>query len=229
VQGAGAAPDIIRAIEYFDRTKSVDVIIAGRGGGSIEDLWAFNSEQLARKIYESPVPVISAVGHETDFTICDFVADLRAPTPSAAAELAVPDMVEMEARLLRYQSLLKTFLEGKYNYLNTRLDLCLNSPCFKNPTDFIIGRKYEYLDRITDKISAQSKEILSSAENRLTSALGKLEALSPLKVLSRGFAAVTDKNGAVSSAKQLKKGEEIKLKFADGSAVCEINKIAIEE
>ncbi len=229
VQGEQAVPDMISTLDRIYSLSDIDVIIIGRGGGSIEDLWAFNSEQLARKIYESPIPVISAVGHETDFTICDFVADLRAPTPSAAAELAVPDMGEMEVTLLRYQSLLKTFLEGKYNYLNTRLDLCLSSPCFKNPTDFIIGRKYEYLDRITDKISVQSKEILSSAQNRLTSALGKLEALSPLKVLSRGYATVTDKNGIVNSAKQLKKGDELNIRFADSTAKCEIKEIEIEE
>ena len=229
VQGENAVPDMLSTLDRLYALSGIDLIIIGRGGGSIEDLWAFNNEELARKIYESPVPVISAVGHETDFTICDFVADLRAPTPSAAAELAVPDTRELENQLEAYKIRLKGGLEAKYNYLKLRLDGCRNSAVLKNPQNFIIDRRTEYLDRVTERLLFESKNTLQQAENRLNAVVGRLEALSPLKVLSRGFAAVTDKSGAVSSAKQLKKGDEIKLKFADGSAVCEINEIAIEE
>ena len=139
VQGEQAVPEMLSALDRLYSLSGIDVIIIGRGGGSAEDLWAFNSEQLARKIYESPVPVISAVGHETDFTICDFVADLRAPTPSAAAELAVPNINEISSKLNRYENSLKSFLENKYQFSFARLEALLNAFCMKNPTDFIVG------------------------------------------------------------------------------------------
>lgn len=229
VQGENAVPDMLNTLDRLYSLSGIDLIIIGRGGGSIEDLWAFNSEELARKIYESPVPVISAVGHETDFTICDFVADLRAPTPSAAAELAVPDINEIENQLTMFENRLKSGLEARYNYLKLRLDSCQNSVVLKNPQNYLIDRRAEYLDRLTERLLNKSNEAFIAAENRLNGDIGRLEALSPLKVLSRGFVAVSDKNGAVSSAKQIKKGDEINLKFADGEAVCEINEIAFKE
>lgn len=220
VQGEQAVPEMLSALDRLYSLAGIDVIIIGRGGGSAEDLWAFNSEQLARKIYESPVPVISAVGHETDFTICDFVADLRAPTPSAAAELAVPDINEISSKLNRYENSLKSFLENKYQFSFTRLEALLNAFCMKNPTDFIVGRSYERLDRLTDKLSQAANRTLDSADRSFVSLTARLDALSPLKVLSRGYAAVSKDNGTVSSVTQAQKGDILDVSLTDGTLIC---------
>ena len=220
VQGEQAVPEMLSALDRLYSLSGIDVIIIGRGGGSAEDLWAFNSEQLARKIYESPVPVISAVGHETDFTICDFVADLRAPTPSAAAELAVPDINEISSKLNRYENSLKSFLENKYQFSFTRLEALLNAFCMKNPTDFIVGRSYERLDRLTDKLSQAANRTLDSADRSFVSLTARLDALSPLKVLSRGYAAVSKDNGTVSSVTQAQKGDILDVSLTDGTLIC---------
>ena len=220
VQGEQAVPEMLSALDRLYSLSGIDVIIIGRGGGSAEDLWAFNSEQLARKIYESPVPVISAVGHETDFTICDFVADLRAPTPSAAAELAVPDINEISSKLNRYENSLKSFLENKYQFSFARLEALLNAFCMKNPTDFIVGRSYERLDRLTDKLSQAANRTLDSADRSFVSLTARLDALSPLKVLSRGYAAVSKDNGTVSSVTQAQKGDILDVSLTDGTLIC---------
>lgn len=220
VQGEQAVPEMLSALDRLYSLSGIDVIIIGRGGGSAEDLWAFNSEQLARKIYESPVPVISAVGHETDFTICDFVADLRAPTPSAAAELAVPDINEISSKLNRYENSLKSFLENKYQFSFTRLEALLNAFCMKNPTDFIVGRSYERLDRLTDKLSQAANRTLDSVDRSFVSLTARLDALSPLKVLSRGYAAVSKDNGTVSSVTQAQKGDILDVSLTDGTLIC---------
>ena len=220
VQGEQAVPEMLSALDRLYSLSGIDVIIIGRGGGSAEDLWAFNSEQLARKIYESPVPVISAVGHETDFTICDFVADLRAPTPSAAAELAVPDINEISSKLNRYENSLKSFLENKYQFSFTRLEALLNAFCMKNPTDFIVGRSYERLDRLTDKLSQAANRTLDSADRSFVSLTARLDALSPLKVLSRGYAAVSKDNGTVNSVTQAQKGDILDVSLTDGTLIC---------
>ena len=220
VQGEQAVPEMLSALDRLYSLAGIDVIIIGRGGGSAEDLWAFNSEQLARKIYESPVPVISAVGHETDFTICDFVADLRAPTPSAAAELAVPDINEISSKLNRYENSLKSFLENKYQFSFARLEALLNAFCMKNPTDFIVGRSYERLDRLTDKLSQAANRTLDSADRSFVSLTARLDALSPLKVLSRGYAAVSKDNGTVNSVTQAQKGDILDVSLTDGTLIC---------
>lgn len=220
VQGEQAVPEMLSALDRLYSLSGIDVIIIGRGGGSAEDLWAFNSEQLSRKIYESPVPVISAVGHETDFTICDFVADLRAPTPSAAAELAVPNINEISSKLNRYENSLKSFLENKYQFSFARLEALLNAFCMKNPTDFIVGRSYERLDRLTDKLSQAANRTLDSADRSFVSLTARLDALSPLKVLSRGYAAVSKDNGTVSSVTQAQKGDILDVSLTDGTLIC---------
>ena len=220
VQGEQAVPEMLSALDRLYSLSGIDVIIIGRGGGSAEDLWAFNREQLARKIYESPVPVISAVGHETDFTICDFVADLRAPTPSAAAELAVPNINEISSKLNRYENSLKSFLENKYQFSFARLEALLNAFCMKNPTDFIVGRSYERLDRLTDKLSQAANRTLDSADRSFVSLTARLDALSPLKVLSRGYAAVSKDNGTVSSVTQAQKGDILDVSLTDGTLIC---------
>ncbi len=226
VQGELAVPEMCGALERIYTLPDFDVVIIGRGGGSIEDLWAFNSEILARKIYESPIPVISAVGHETDFTICDFVADMRAPTPSAAAELAVPDVNEILDKIKRYELILKTQLKGKYNYCKTRLDGVLNSYYFKNSKSALVERCYEELDRLTERLKISAEKCTDKADNSLMALAEKLDTLSPLKVMARGYAAVSGIDGkSVRSAEELEVGENIKVSFSDGSALCEIKEI----
>ena len=222
VQGELAVPEMIRALDELYSKSVADVIIIGRGGGSIEDLWAFNSEELARKIFESPVPVISAVGHETDFTICDFVADLRAPTPSAAAELAVPDKEEMLETLKNYELILKKDLVSKLEFNKQRLRTVLSAQSFKNPVDFIINRRFENLDRISDKLTAKTLEKTKNFENDLMAKALKLDALSPLKVLARGYSAVTLDNKIINSIDEVKSGDIVSLRFKNGKANAEI-------
>ena len=228
VQGELAVPQMLETLERVYKLDGVDVIIIGRGGGSIEDLWAFNDEQLARKIYESPVPVISAVGHETDFTICDFVADLRAPTPSAAAELAVPDIFELRNKLDKYNTYLKSYLNSKCKLYEVRLAACINSPYFKNPSEYIFNQKSQLLDRYYDRISNAMSLKIKDAENCIANNISKLETLSPLKVLSRGYAAVSKENAVVTGIENIKCGDMLTVSFKDGSLSCNVTEILKE-
>lgn len=221
VQGESAVPEMLDALDRLYRLNTADLIIIGRGGGSAEDLNEFNSEALAEKIYQSPVPIISAVGHETDFSISDFVADLRAPTPSAAAELAAPDSVELEKRLQKYESLLKAALTGKYNYCTARLDKAV-STVFKRPQYYIVNTRSERADRAAERLAGGFSALLNNNEARLSALAAGLDALSPLKVLSRGYAVALKDGETVKTVAELKKGEDITVKFADGSAVCEV-------
>ncbi len=218
VQGAGAGENICRGINYFNETKSVDVIIAGRGGGSIEDLWAFNEEPVARSIFASDIPVISAVGHETDFTIADFVADLRAPTPSAAAELAVPSQLELVARILtdknRINNAMIARLEKEAKGLSR---LTLKSPKEK------IEDEYLKIDNLTKQAEKSFRITLAASREKLGSLAAKLDALSPLKVIKRGYAIAMDEEGKViKSAKIMKTGMEFDLKLSDGTKRCQV-------
>ena len=221
VQGESAVPEMLDALDRLYRLNTADLIIIGRGGGSAEDLKEFNSEVLAEKIFESPVPIISAVGHETDFSISDFVADLRAPTPSAAAELAAPDSAELEKRLQKYEALLKAALTGKYNYCTARLDKA-SSTVFKRPEDYIINIRAERADRAAERLAGGFSALLNNNEARLCALAAGLDALSPLKVLSRGYAVALKDGKTVKTAAELNRGDSIKIKFADGAAVCEV-------
>jgi len=225
VQGELAVPEMLDALERLYKQSGIDIGIIGRGGGSIEDLWAFNSEELARKIYESPFPMISAVGHETDFTICDFVADLRAPTPSAAAELAVPDLAEMQVLFTKYSEHLKSLLAGRYNLLSAKLEACASSFYFKNPTEAIINRNFEKVDKLYDKLNSEMEKKLNSARLQLASAAAGLDGLSPLKTISRGYAAVKKDGKVLSSAENLNENDLIEIAFADGGAECEVKSV----
>ncbi len=225
VQGENAVPEMCEALDKLYSLSVADVIIIGRGGGSIEDLWAFNEENLARKIYESPVPVISAVGHETDFTICDFVADLRAPTPSAAAELCVPDVNEIHTLLDRYQTYLKSFLIGKLNLSKAKLEKICESAFFKNPQDTFISQRLETLDLCFDKLRDSQNKITTELKNKFEQNVLKLDSLSPLKTLSRGFTHVSKNNTAITSVNQITVGDNLDLKFSDGNAVCQLLKL----
>lgn len=223
VQGENAVPEMLDALDRVYELSNCDLIIIGRGGGSIEDLWAFNDEQLARKIYESPIPVISAVGHETDFTICDFVADLRAPTPSAAAELAVPDISDIYTRISVYERSLKNALVGKLTFAKSRYESLVSSPFFKNPIANITERRMQAVDILTDRMIYSFNKLLSEYKSRLSRDFASLDALSPLKVLARGFSVATVDNKVVSSINDANIGDKLTLKLSDGSLLCTVD------
>ncbi len=222
VQGENAVPSMLNALDRVYALGNCDTIIIGRGGGSIEDLWAFNSEALARKIYESPIPVISAVGHETDFTICDFVADLRAPTPSAAAELCVPDKNELLSLLEKRSSLLKNTLVAKANYNRARLNALLQKDVLSNPM-LITQKRNEEVDYLTEKLVSAFNFSVKKDKARLFENIARLDALSPLKVLSRGYAIAEVDGKTLKSVNDIKNGEKFKLKLGDGSINCTVD------
>lgn len=216
VQGHAAEESLIEALDYFESTSLVDVIIIGRGGGSIEDLWAFNGERLARKIYAISIPIISAVGHETDFTICDFVADLRAPTPSAAAEIAVPDLRDLLLRLDDISQRLSCALRRTVERRRERLDTIANSGIFSSPTGIFEVQRDNLNDlnfRVQDACNAKIKEL----RNSLLFLCGKADAMSPLAVLKRGYAVCENSDGKVVSARSINIGEKVSIVLSDGS------------
>ena len=216
VQGDGAAESICRAIDYFNDKKAADVLIVGRGGGSIEDLWAFNEEIVARAIFASEIPVISAVGHETDFTIADFVADLRAPTPSAAAELAVPSEEELISRFkdveMRLKAAAKKVLENRQLLLKIYADKqVLKDPVFK------IGEKGIYLDHLTKLFENAAQGSLNKKQQELGLVISQLDTLSPLATLSRGYSVAKDGGGKIiKSIEDVKPGDFISIIVKDG-------------
>ena len=222
VQGENAVPQMLDALERVYALSNCDLIIIGRGGGSIEDLWAFNSEALARKIYESPIPVISAVGHETDFTICDFVADLRAPTPSAAAELSVPDINDIKALLYSYTAQLKNALQNKLSLGKTNFTALENSFFLKKPIETIIEKREQETDILTDRLIYAFNNLVSGYDTRLKTNNASLDALSPLKVLSRGYS-VAEKDGKViTSVNSVEIDDNFNLKLSDGMLCCTV-------
>ncbi len=222
VQGELAVPEMLATLDKLYKIGEIDVAIIGRGGGSAEDLWAFNDEALARKIYESPFPVISAVGHETDFTICDFVADLRAPTPSAAAELAVPNFDEVLAKLSKYSKILQNSLISKYNLSEARLSALNASPYFKNPLEMLIYRKSELVDRFYDTLKNAAESRYERAQTVFLKDVAVIDGLSPLKTLSRGFTTIKIGDRAVKSVSEIEKGDILSVRFSDGEADCEV-------
>lgn len=225
VQGDGAHLQLTDAVNLFNSERAADVIIIGRGGGSIEDLWEFNDEGLARAVYNSEIPVISAVGHETDFTICDFVADMRAPTPSAAAELAVPDANELQYALSALKNRMFLNVSSGIADRRSRLEYLTSKGALKSPDEMLSNR--------SQRLDTAFSKMLSSYENRIggkkvefISAATALSKLDPMSVLMRGFAFVSDKSGKnVCSSQALAKGDKINVRFHDGSAVCEVKEI----
>lgn len=224
VQGEEAPRELIAALDYFNSKKNVDVIICARGGGSIEDLWAFNNEALARRMASSAIPVVSAVGHETDFTIADFAADLRAPTPSAAAELVSPDVSEVLSRIRSEKLLLYRLLGKKIGECRSRFQSAaqkLASP------QFLLEGKWRAFDSAYSAFYNAAKTDRERRQRRFASLAEKLEMLSPLKVLARGYTAAFDKNGInISRAAGLLPGTGLTLRFYDGSAECTVNSIS---
>ena len=222
VQGENAAVDLTNAVKKFNALQCADVIIIGRGGGSIEDLWAFNDEMLARAIYECEIPIVSAVGHETDFTICDFVADVRASTPSAAAELVSSVTTEnmlsqTETLINKMQSAVKRRLQFEYQ----RYQKTANAKALKNPDDIIKNRQIK-LDVLNEKIKGIYVKKLSAEKEKFAELAAKLDALSPLKILSRGYS-VTKKDGhIINSISQVNPNDKIEVVLSDGNIKCTV-------
>ena len=215
VQGEGAAEKISNGIEYMNKNKLADVLILARGGGSLEDLWPFNEEIVAHSIYNSEIPIISAVGHETDFTIADFVADLRAPTPSAAAELAVPDIYEVKRKIETYQDRLRNSLIKKLELMNLRYEKCMSSSVFKEPLRKI-NDNYIKLDNCIKQIENSIKVKHEKEKTKYIELIAKLDALSPLKKLYRGYSITEKNNKVIKSKEELKTNDLIEIRFVDG-------------
>lgn len=246
VQGDGAAPNIVENIKKAEQY-NLDVLIVGRGGGSIEDLWAFNEEIVARAIFECSIPVISAVGHEIDFTIADFVADMRAPTPTGAAEMAVPSISDLTTLIENYKIRLNESINKKVNYEKLYLDSVKNSFVIKNPM-IMYENKKQYLDKIIDELNNSIIKLVSDNRHKLDillksrvftdkellfkdkrktldNIIDKLNLLSPIKVLKRGYSLTYQDDLIVKSVKNIKNNSNIKLKLCDGSIYATVNKI----
>ena len=228
VQGPGAAKTIVKGIECFNKLKNADVIIAGRGGGSIEDLWAFNEEEVAYAIYNSEIPVISAVGHETDFTIADFVADLRAPTPSAGAELSAPSQIDVQQNLAEKKSKLAILLTNLYKLKLQELLRIQKSRVFTN-YKILFDDKRQCLDLISKDLFDAYRQELEDSKKELLKLMSKLEALNPVAVLKRGFASVKSDGKTLSGIEDVKTGDEIDVLFYDGYAKCNVNSVTKEK
>ncbi len=221
VQGEGAAEKIAEGIQIMNREKLADVLILARGGGSLEDLWPFNEEIVARSIFNSEIPIISAVGHETDFTISDFVADLRAPTPSAAAELAVPDIYEVQQKIITIQNRLRMSLVKKVDIMRLRYEKTMSSTVFREPTRRI-QENYQKIDSYLKQLENSIKTKQEKQKAKYMELVGKLDAYSPLKTLARGYS-ITEKEGKIiKTKKELNQGDLIEVKFVDGQVQAEI-------
>ena len=221
VQGEGASQKIAEGIKFMNDKKLADVLILARGGGSLEDLWPFNEEIVARSIYESEIPIISAVGHETDFTIADFVADLRAPTPSAAAELAVPDIYEVKRKILNNQDRLKMSLVKKIQMMKLQYDKIKSSFVFKEPTRRV-EENYLKIDNLIKQMEKYISVKKEKSKTKYIELVSKLDGVSPLKTLTRGYA-ITEKDGKIiKSVNQLEKEDKITIKYIDGKKEAKI-------
>ncbi len=229
VQGNGAAEQLASGIRYFNEKRNVDVIIIGRGGGSIEDLWEFNNEILAREIFASEIPVISAVGHESDFTICDFVADVRASTPSAAAELAVPEQAELYMRLENAKRKLELLASSCVESRRKRLTVLSSSPFLRSPMNFIDTKRMK-VTQILERLDGNLGRIFERKKSIYKEKVTALEALSPLAVLSRGYGASYDSHGKlIKSVESVKCGETFRNILRDGEIIATVTDIKKEE
>lgn len=224
VQGSGAGKIIAHAVSDFNYLNCADVIIIARGGGSSEDLWEFNSEALARAIYNSEIPIISGVGHETDFTICDFVADLRAPTPSAAAELSVPDIYELYSNIEYFNERLHKAISSKISLEEIRLDKIADSGYLKRP-EVYIAECEKNLSDINEALKNAVQRIFDDKLSKSAILVSKLDALSPLKVLSRGFSVIKSDNKVISTVNKLKIGSSVEIRLSDGTAEATVTEI----
>ena len=221
VQGDNAVPQLIDAVNKLNEYDLCDTIIIGRGGGSIEDLWAFNDENLAYAIYNSHIPVISAVGHETDFTICDFVSDLRAPTPSAGAELAVPDRNEILQNLDAQRQYLSSLMDKKL-IENNNVVSEMTTKLLSLSLDDKIAKLYNDLDFISQKYENNSNRIFQNTANKIELLATKLESLNPVSILKRGYSVVTNNDKTVTSVKDVKNGDTLAINVTDGKIISKV-------
>ena len=224
VQGDYAAPQIKNAIELFNKEKAADVLIVGRGGGSVEELWAFNEEIVARAVAASEIPVISAVGHETDFTICDFVADLRAPTPSAAAELAVPDFYQQKEMLMNYYRRILSSTADRIGYEKARLELNKSKILRLSPQNYIDSLRIR-CDRAVMAMDSAVKNEMAEKSKELSSLCAKLDAMSPLKILARGYSVASRQGRIITDIGDVEKGDMINVRVSGGDIECEVTQV----
>ena len=224
VQGEGAAEEIAQMLDYVDKHQLADVIITGRGGGSLEDLWAFNEEIVARAIYRCTIPVISAVGHEPDVTISDYVADVRAATPSNAAEIAVQDEAAIRSALRQLQLRLEQAEGRKLTQLRQRLDALAQKPVMKRPEAYLQQQELQ-LEMLRQRLEHAGTGVVQKNALRFQRAAAKLDALSPLKVLSRGYAMVTRADAVVRSVTQLQPGDPVAVALSDGTVQCTVDAV----
>ena len=222
VQGSGAGEKIAEGIEFMNKNKLADVLIIGRGGGSIEDLWPFNEEVVARAIFNSKIPIISAVGHETDFTIADFVADLRAPTPSAAAELAVANIDDVRENLRAYNNRYKVSLKKKIELMKMSYEKCMTRQAFKNPTQKI-NEQYMLIDMKVKSLQNSILLKIKEDKTKFVKEVAKLDALSPLKTLTRGYSIISKQDGRrAKEVKDLSQGEKVSIRLSDGKVDAQV-------
>lgn len=221
VQGEGAAEKIAKGIEFMNEQKLADVLILARGGGSLEDLWPFNEEVVARAIYESELPIISAVGHETDFTISDFVADLRAPTPSAAAELAVPDIEELKLKIKGYENRLKQALIQKVQLMRLQYEKCMQSRVFTQPLQKI-NEQYMMIDMKLKVMEHSILQKLQIEKSNFQKIVLQLDTLSPLKILAIGYGIIYKEENRVKNVTQLTVNDKVTIRLQDGEAKAKI-------
>ena len=224
VQGEGAAEEIAAMLDYVDKHQLADVIITGRGGGSLEDLWAFNEEIVARAIYRCTIPVISAVGHEPDVTISDYVADVRAATPSNAAEIAVQDEAAIRSALRQLQLRLEQAERRKLTHLRQRLDALAQKPVMKRPEAYLQQQELQ-LEMLRQRLEHAGTGVVQKNALRFQRTAAKLDALSPLKVLGRGYAMVTREDAVVRSVTQLQPGDPVAVALSDGTVQCTVDTV----
>ena len=229
VQGDGAPANIIAGIDYFNEHKSVDVLIVGRGGGSLEDLWAFNDEALCRRVAASEIPIISAVGHETDFTLCDFAASVRAPTPSAAAELAVPESTELARKIGNVQTRMELLCTQKIKLSRERLARLASSRSLTSPINLIDDKRMA-LGVAEEKLYVRMEKVIERKKAMLGASAAKLDALNPLAVVARGYSAVfADDGKLIKSVEQTKVGETVSFMLTDGKISAEVKTVELDE
>jgi len=229
VQGDGAPANIIAGIDYFNETNSADVLIVGRGGGSIEDLWAFNDEAICRRVASSQIPIISAVGHETDFTLCDFAASVRAPTPSAAAELAVPESAELARKIGNVRTRMELLCTQKIKLSRERLARLASSRSLTSPMNLIDDKRMA-LGVTEEKLYSRMEKIMERKKAMLGASAAKLDALNPLAVVARGYSAVfADDGKLIKSVGQTKVGETVSFMLTDGKISAEVKTVEKDE
>lgn len=221
VQGENAVPQLINAVERLNEYNLCDTIIIGRGGGSIEDLWAFNDENLARTIFKSKIPVISAVGHETDFTICDFVSDLRAPTPSAAAELAVPDKQELLQYYDSQKQYLSTLIDSRISDFKNSLSQSASALSTLSPQNKLSNIESE-LAINTHRLTSLSNQIFENKKQEISLLASRLESLNPVSIMKRGYSVVTKDDKTVTSVKDVKDGDTLAIDVTDGRIISRV-------